>query len=277
MMQPLTPKDAALLDALATYRILSIKQCVRLGLGERGHIGDRLRFLAGKGVGLVKILERARMTGPNLHWLTARGAKVVEELAEDAGEPRKVGVRRIEYRLGPHLRQRELTVDCHIALRQWAARNGARVDWVRAEYDPTETKLTKATALEWQGVAYEADALASLTPADGESWLLALEVETGGEAESLENFSKRLSARLDAIERHVPELALGWPDNRRQARLLFVFKSAAMLERAKRLTVRPEAAVWRRIHLKAVQDVVEDFGSPWWQVGGEAPFPPATA
>lgn len=276
-MKALSDVDVALLDALATYSLLTIKQCARLGIGDRWHIGDRLQEL--KGQGLVKILKRPKMRGPYLHWLTARGAALVEELAEDAGEPRKVGVRRTEFKLGPNLRQRELITDCHLALRQWAARPAAhgvaqaRVDWVRVEFAPSDQPLTKATALEWKDAKYEADMLASVTTAKGESWLLAVEVETGGEAESLDNFSKRLQGRLHAIAKHVPERALGWPPTELQARLLFVFKTAAMLEDATRRVGRPEAAVWRRVHMAAAPDGVVKFDGPWWHVDGESPLP----
>lgn len=272
-MKSLSPVDAALLDALATYRLLTIQQAVRLGIANRYHVGERLRDL--ERARLVKILKRARMAGPYIHWLTARGAQVVEEIAADMGEARKVGVRKVEYRLGPHLRQREMTVDCHIALRQWAARQNARVEWVRSEFDPTEKQLGKATALEADGINYEADALASIVTANGLRWLLALEVETGGESESLENFAKRLPARLEALEKKVPEKALQWPKEAtaKGARLLFIFSSVSMLERAKQMVGRPDAAIWRRVHLNALPLVMEDFGSSWWQPGGDQPFP----
>jgi hypothetical protein len=266
----LSDADFDLLDALATYRILTIDQAVRLGVAKRWHVGERLRGLAK--ARLVKILESARMNGPRLHWLTASGAKVVEELAEEAGKPRKVEPPRADYKLGPHLRQRVAIVDCHIALRQWAAEHGAKVDWVRTEFDAHGEGLAKATALAWEGAAYEADALASVTTEDGTSWLVVLEVETGGEGARLDNFSKLLPSRLEAIENHLPEYALDWPQGAHVARLLFVFASVDMMERAKRVHVRPDSDAWERVHFNALPSVVEDFGKGWWQ-RGKSPLP----
>ena len=69
------------------------------------------------------------------------------------------------------------------------------------------------------------------------------------------------------------EQALEWPSDNLAARLLFVFSTAAMLEGARRMIGQPDADEWQSVGFKALPDVVQDFGSPWWQVTGESSFP----
>ena len=204
-MELLTPVDEALLDALATYGLLTVAQGVRLGLANDKHVRERLnRF---KKLGLARRLKTAKRMFPYVYWLTPKGAGVLQELAAESGQPCKVTARDVDYRPSEHLLQRIGIVDCHIALGLWAEDVGAVVDEVRQKFHP-HTKLGKALRLEAVGRVYEPDALAMFRTPDGAAWLVAFEVETGGGSERLDNFTKHLAARLDVLEAATMERAL---------------------------------------------------------------------
>jgi hypothetical protein len=266
MMQATTPVDFALLDALARFRLLTVTQAERLGIARRWHLGDRLRSL--ETARLVGVIRRGKMLGPHIYTLTPKGAATLEAWAAETGESRTIGVRRSPFKLGPHLTQRLCIVDVHIALRAWAAETGARVDWVRTEYDPNPNGLEPATAVSFNGVRYVADALASVTLPDGEPWLFALEVETGGSSYSLENFRAHLTERLAVFQAEVLEDALGWPVSNRAARLLFVFQTAEMLERAQKMVGRRREEVWQQVFFNSLPTVADGFASGWWLADG---------
>ncbi|PIO96167.1 replication-relaxation family protein [Pleomorphomonas carboxyditropha] len=268
-----TPVDFELLDALARFRLLSIEQAERLGIARRWHIGERLKHL--ETAKLVAVIRRGRMQGPNVHTLTPKGAATLEAWAAETGEPRTVGVRRTPLRLGPHLTQRLAIVDVHISFRAWAASAGASVASVSAEFDPNPKGLEPATAVTFDGMRYTPDLIASFSDASGERWLFSVEVETGGMANSLENFRQLLPERLEIFQKEILENALGWPNDCRAARLLFVFSTVAMLEQAKRLVQNASGEVWQLVFFNSLPSVLENFASGWWQIANPSasPFP----
>ena len=268
-MELLTPVDEALLDALATYGLLTVAQGVRLGLANDKHVRERLnRF---KKLGLARRLKTAKRMFPYVYWLTPKGAGVLQELAAESGQPCKVTARDVDYRPSEHLLQRIGIVDCHIALRLWAEDVGAVVDEVRQEFDP-HTKLGKALRLEAVGRVYEPDALAMFRTPDGAAWLVAFEVETGGGSERLDNFTKHLAARLDALEAATMERALKRQAGQKRGRMLFVFASEAMQARAQKLAERSDGEAWRLVHFNALPRLRRSFVEGWWQKGEPLPF-----
>jgi hypothetical protein len=264
-----TPVDEALLAALGRYRFLSIEQAERLGIGRRWNLGDRLRALTR--AGFVDMLPSSPFTGPRVHWLTRRGsqeARTAGILPPDFPDMPARG-----YRGGAHVRQRVAIVDCHMALRAWAEAQGHAVDWFKAEFERNAGSLEPATRVSWEGVNYTPDGLGRVTAATGKSWLFSLEMETGGQAHSLDNFRGHLGERLAVVENFVMEQALDWPDEHGAARLLFVFADADMLERAKKNLPRPQADIWASVYFTALPRLVEDFAGEWWQVGGRIASP----
>jgi hypothetical protein len=266
-----TPVDYAILNALARYRLLSVSQAERIGIARRWHLGDRLRSL--ETAGLVSVIRRGRMLGPNVYSLTPKGASTLEAWAAEDGETRTIGVRRSPFRLGPHLVQRLAIVDVHIALREWAEASGGSVDEVRMEYDPNPNSLEPATSIMLRGARYTPDGLLAVTDSAGEAWLFVLEVETGGPSNSLDNFRAHLPERLDVFERDVLEDAVGWPETCRAARLLFVFQTPDMLLRAIRLIGRSDREVWKRVFFNSLPSVVAGFANGWVQVDGSQGSP----
>ena len=257
-----TPVDYALLEALGRYRLLTIPQGVRLGLANEKHVAERLRSL--RTAGLVLVTERGKLAGPHVFCLSKKGAAALEEWTE--GDV-KAPFRGQPFGDTEHLNQRVLIADWHIALRSWASREGMAVNWVRVEFDANPGELQALTVTMHNGQRFDPDAVASITDPDGTSWLIVLEAETGGRAGSLTNYFSRLESRLAAIEGHLLEKALNWPqtDNHRAARLLFVFKNPAMLEKAKMQAGKTPGLAWRRIFMASVPLDAETFDAGWWK------------
>ena len=207
---------------------------------------------------------------PAVYWLTKIGARDCSEYLTEGAEAR---ARKKPYIGGSQARQRIEIVDCCIALYQWAERSGWAVDWVRTEFSRKKGKLEPSTKLAWSGGSYLPDGLACVTAPSGAQFLFALEVETGGEVHSVDNFGKHLDERMNVLREFGIEQALGWPSDNLAARLLFVFSTPAMLEEAKHMIGQPDADEWQSVGFKALPAVVQDFGSPWWQVRGERSFP----
>jgi hypothetical protein len=272
----LTQVDCRLLSALSVYRLLTIPQALRLGIAGRDHLGDRLRTL--HRLGLVGMAEQGRRFGARVHWLTRRGGEAAAELSLVASPPAAPR----GYLAGPHLRQRLAIVDCHLALRAWADATGARVDGFRVEFEGNPGgRLEKALRLPWGlgevAGTYEPDALGWVTLADGSRWLFAIEVETGGERESLDNFTAKLGSRLTAFRAAAVERWANWPKDQARARLLFVFQSEDMAARARRLMALRVAdypeKLWSFVLTKSLPEVMAGFADGWKRMTSEVVSP----
>ena len=265
-----TARHEALLEALARYRFLTIPLAVRLGVGDRSRVRESLAELETRR--LVNVARREKSLGkPYVFTLSARGAALLEEWAAEGGETRTVPVRKSPVRVGAGLDQKLCTVSALMALDAWAAREGASVGRVVAEYDPhPQGLLQAATAVEFEGVKYTADALAQIRAPDGEEWLFALEVETGGIEGRIDNFRAHLPARLEVFSSDVLDNALGWPETNRAARCLFIFDTADLLAAAQRLVAGSKGDVWRKVLLNTLPNVERDFAAGWWRADGTA-------
>ena len=127
------------LEALAIYRYLTAKQLVRIGIAAsdtvaRDHVLKKLKagrypFIGTKDFGQWPGYGRL----PHVHYLTPRGVKY---LAEAQGVTEKT----IKYPKGGVQFTRDLfhrlgTIDCHIAIRQWARKNGYDIDQADLYFD----------------------------------------------------------------------------------------------------------------------------------------------
>lgn len=263
-----TDRHEALLEALARYRLLTIPLAVRLGLGERSQVRKSLDDLVrGR---LANVAKREKSQGkPYVFTLSARGASELEAWAAEAGKTRRVLVRKTAVRVGAGLDQKLCTVSAVVALDEWAARSGAIVGRVVAEYDPhPEGLLQPATTVEFEGVKYTADALAEVRTPDGEEWLFAIEMETGGAESRIDNFRAHLAERVGVFESDLLDNAVGWPENNRAARCLFVFDTADLLTAAQRLVAGKTGRVWRKILFNTLGNVEREFSAGWWQTDG---------
>lgn len=272
-LKPLTPAEAKLLEALGRYRLLTPQQAERLGIANITHARERLRSL--RTAGLVHVTERGKLAGPNVYVLSHRGAASIAEWSE--GRVRPIG-RKEAMADTEGLNQRVAIVDVHISLREWAENVGATVNWVRVEFDPnpegTVSRLFAATTATHEGVRYDPDMIASVTASDGATWLFSIEMETGGRQGRLGNFTGLLEDRLLAMRGDILENALNWPKDgqHKRGRLLFVFKSPDMLQRAieivKRFSHDQLESTLPRVFMGALPLDFQD----WWNRDGQV-FP----
>jgi len=174
------------LEALSIYRYLTARQLVDLGIAAsdtvaRDHV---LRHLKKGRFPLVKSKDFGLWPGygrlPHIHYLTPRGAKYV-------ADHRGVSVNEIRYPKGgvQYLKDffhRLATIDCHIAIRNWAKDNELEVQFSHHYFDKTgsqrrtPTGQKSHTRLDLHNGSYiEPDVLLCLTKADY-TLPLALEV-----------------------------------------------------------------------------------------------------
>lgn len=274
----LSETDGRLLDALARYRLLTIPQALRLGIAkDRTHLGERLRAM--KRRGLVGVAEQARFLGPRVHWLREKGVELAAELAAERGEVLTLSAPKRGFLAGPHLRQRLAIVDCHIALRAWADATGGVVEWFRVEFEANPSgMLAKALRYPWarpdgEAVDYYPNGAGVVRLADGARFLFALEVETGGEAQRLDNFTRELPERLAAFDAFAVENGTQWSEGERRARLLFVFSDGSMLTRAVEVLAKHASDVLPFVFLNTLPNLLASFADEWVKASGEKGTP----
>lgn len=273
----LTETDVRLIDALARYRLLTIVQALAVGAGkDRSHVGERLRILSDRK--LVKLLNQSFKDGPRIHWLTEKGAELARELAADRGDVVSVTAPKRGFLAGWHLRQRLAIVDCHIGLRRWAEATGATVESFSVEFEANPAgQLGKALRFPWaapEGAAeYQPDGVGAVRLENGERYLFALEMETLGESQRLDNYSRQLPARLAAINAAAVEQGMNWPKSERRARLLFVFPDSDVLTRALSVSAKYESPAYRAVFFNTLPNVMSSFAAGWVKVDGKAGEP----
>lgn len=274
----LTETDGRLLDALARYRLLTITQAQAVGAGkDRSHLGERLRILSNRK--LVKYLNQSFREGPRIHWLSERGAELVRDLAANRGELLNVTAPKNGFVVGWHLRQRLAIVDCHISLRHWAEATGAAVEGFSVEFEANPAgQLGKALRFPWAASEdvkgeYQPDGVGMVRRANGERYLFALEMETLGESQRMDNFSRQLASRLAAMSARALEKGMDWPKAERRARLLFVFPDAAVLARALAVCAKHASPAYRAVFFNTLPNLRGSFGAGWMKVDGAAGEP----
>lgn len=273
----LAPVDCALIDALARYRLLTIPQAMRLGLGGRDHLGERLRTLERHG--FVGIENQSRKFGPRVHWLKERGVVAAVAFAAERGEDLKISAPKRGFVAGPQLWQRLAIVDCHIALRQWLEASGGAVERFQVEFEANPMgQLAKSLKFDWEREdgkpdEYFPDGVGSIKLNDGSRWLFGLEVETGGEAKRLDNFTRELPDRLAAFADAALERGWEWPKESKRARLLFVFADGKMTSAARRHLAKHHSPTLPRVFIKSLPEVLEGFADGWLKASGEKANP----
>lgn len=198
------------LEALKTFRYLTVKQFVKLGIyksekGLRDKVLARLRlepyplisstdfgFVAGKGR-----LE-------SVHCLTKRGALVLADLD-------RVGLEAIPYPTGAIQFSRDYEhrlefISLHIALRQYAERTGQTVDFFHSYFDSVgnqrqkNSQLIRSTQVFLGSKAIIPDGNFRLAMLDGQTRLFSLELHKGNNTakilEQLENHAVLIEKEL---------------------------------------------------------------------------------
>ena len=129
-------RQLAVLEALETYRFLTVKQMVRLGISKsETSLRDKiLRPLKTRRSAPIKAYDLGRYQQlPHIFVLTAQGAK-------DLAEYRQVPVSEIKWPKGGAqfsrtFHHRIAQIDFHIAFRQWAREVGAEIEFVHMDFD----------------------------------------------------------------------------------------------------------------------------------------------
>ena len=256
--------DEQILLALGCYRLLSRAQMERLGISGQKNLGERLKRLE---TANYVASVRGSAQSPSIYWLTGKAGK---HFGKVFGADWVRATSSKGFGDGPHMRQRVATVDVCIALRMWAERSRSEVISLRTDFETKAGEFRRATTLEWQGIKYTPDALGEIVDARGEPWAFGIEVETGGFSERLDNFTANLPHRLEVMRERVMDYGLNRPrDGRAASRMLYVFDSPTMLDRA--MTTLPDrsARVWRAVFFASLPEILDDFGGDWLQATGE--------
>lgn len=245
------------LEALVTYRLLSVQLMVRAGVGrDPGDIREALRVLVRKG--WLDQTEAPLVSGvrrlPSLYWITMKGAEGCATLGLEI-----IGSRR-RLRTMHEILHRLAIVETHIALRAWAPGAGVRVDWLVTDFEPGSAGIHKPTAVG----NFVPDALASVTPPDGWFRMLVVEVERGGEVGDLHKWRRKLPLLGEVCRNHVVEQYF---QSERGARFLVIFRDRRMAERALARWENPTDPVWGRFFVKSLDRLGEPFGEGWDRPG----------
>ena len=178
------PSEEEVMVALATYRFLTPQQMLRIGVcSDKSHLYGVLRAMKPPKKSKNPDAEkRARRKQPivneiefgfgnvdgkwakrsSMYYLTPYGAEVMHDHERvDHFEPsRGVTVFDNDYNHRLHV------IDFHIALRQWAAKNDADVDFFHTDFDPKTRgsgELTKRTTVRLKQGSIVPDAVFQFT------------------------------------------------------------------------------------------------------------------
>src|SRR3954452_21386037 len=128
--------EEAILEALATYRLLTPKQMLRVGVTKASsHLYEVLRALEIRRPAVLKKLDFGALPKygrlDTMFVLTQAGAEVLRERREnglDAKAPRQIRMFRNDYF------HRKECVELHITVMQWAAHARQTVDFYDSYY-----------------------------------------------------------------------------------------------------------------------------------------------
>lgn len=245
--EPITEVDArGRIGKVVLAREGTAEQMVRLCVAaQSSHLYTVLRDMAGRKRPWVGKIDHGAMPGvgriPAAHYLTDHGAKV---LAGALGvEPAEVPYPKGAVLVRHGFLHRLHTIDCEIAVRQWAAENGHTVDFMSSYFDvtganrsrslPRRRALTKIDLADGTGII--PDSVFHLTGPDGAARLFVLEMYN-------QHRTKRMADKLAeyryAIGEHAIETQFQYSHS---PRILAVFEDEkALALTQQRLTERAD-------------------------------------
>jgi hypothetical protein len=293
--------ELAILEQLATYRFLTIKQLLTLGVtkNER-HLQAMLSSMAGehrkpkpasKGPSssspsqitryrpyrspAVKRLKFGVMAGgigrlPYVHTLTRHGAELLADIRGHetvVSVPSVIRFPRDEYfhRLG--------CIDCHMAVRTWTERNRAAIDFYHVDFSfsrKVRGRPIADTRVELKGGRIiKPDAIFQITACDRKARLYPLEFSAGPETARIES---QLDAYRYALHEEAIEKAYRYEHG---VRVLAVFKHESTLTHVfDRLAERSDFQPFRTFLLfKTLDELRMDLVYGWRQLGANNRVP----
>lgn len=280
--------EVRVLEHLATYRFLTIKQLLALGATKhKRHLQATLRALAG-------IHEKEGRTAPRryqpyrkpvveqmrfginrevgggklpfVYTLTVQGAQLLAELRSDE---RPVYVSAVPKFPRQEYRHRLGCTDCHIAVRTWAERNHnqARLDFYHVDFNHSRKLKNRPiadTRVELtDGRVIKPDAVFRLTMSDQRERLYALEFWAGSEVALIE---QKLELYRHALHDGAVERTFAFKHG---VQVLAVFQQERTLRHVfERLEARANFQPFSRHFLFAtLEELQEDMASGWRQLG----------
>ena len=185
-MQQRETVEHAILGALATYRFLTSKQLLELGVtADKSYLHERLRALCRRTPHAIRKLEFGRYpTLGRLHdvyLLTEAGARLHDLKAFEAGE---MLVPTCEIPWKNDYFHRLSCVDFHMALARWAESNSQQITFYDTYFDPVRGsgkggKAKAVTSIKLSSGTVVPDAVFMLTDGLGKKRLCVLEVAKG--------------------------------------------------------------------------------------------------
>lgn len=188
-----TPLEISVLEALATYRYLTVDQILRLGVSSsRRYLYDVLRSHRQRTRPLIGCLKFGTYpkqgTLPYLYYVTQQGANALLELGWP--EPAIHYQRRvIAFHHDYH--HRVACVDIHLTFNEWVHRTGGNITRYETYFDRTrktgkglqqQTTISWPPAERWKAGKLTADALAEFSLDGSTSRLCAIEYHRGRQA-----------------------------------------------------------------------------------------------
>lgn len=236
----ITPTGFKVLEALNTYRFLSVPQMIRLGIAkDEGHLRKVLGRMVSakkdahgiprpKEIGMLDFGSIPRVGRlPRLYFLAPKGADELALIPDRDGPP----VKAIEHavRFQNDYFHRVHTVDFHITLAQFAAAEGHTLSLVR-QYFMRLPKVGKApprpsTSIDLKPGYIDPDSIYMLTGPDGTERLLLVEIANGIKTDRI---AKKLPLYAQALSEGKINAAFNYGS--RAVRVLWLFEHQRTME-----------------------------------------------
>ncbi len=275
MIRTLSETEFRILGGLRTYRYLTAKQMLRLGVTKnQSRLYTVLRGLTGGKRPYVGIMKHGVLPGygrlPHCHYLTRRGASLLADALQiDASE---VPYPKSAAPIRTHFFHRLHCVDCEISVRLWCAEHGVNVDYYYSYFDVTGANRSKTKAPRRaltkidldNGNAIIPDAVFQLTWPTGEVRLFILEMHN-------QNRTKRIHDKLAKYRFAIGEGAINRQFHYKHApRILAVFENEKFLELARKRMA--ESGVFDKdfapfFFLGTLEGMAISFQSEWEPIG----------
>ena len=265
------------LEALGTYKFLTVPQMVRLGVNAHEQSVQRTlrRFKEKKRFSRLFVDKKdfgfiaGRGNLHSIYYLTDHGAKVLAEYWRV--DPSTIHYPKREPDFGRDYFHRRYTVDVHISLRQWADVAGVKVEFIHTYFDymgsnrsKKKNPLRNRTRIDLKGDSFFVpDMVYLVTWPDGSQDLAVVEIhntkDTKRFLEQMENHAK--AVQLGAVAQAYKQTK----DLEINSRIRWVFShDSTMFSAMKRIGQhRRFSALHQFVEFNTIKSVRKDFAAGW--------------
>ena len=273
MLISIPDSNLQVLESLHTYKFLATPQFVRLGInGHEQSVQRTLRRFRDKNRFprlYVDKKEFGFVAGVgNLHsvyYLTRHGAAILADYYR--ADIADINFPRGEPNFSKDYFHRWCTVDIHIALWEWAARSGARIEFVHTYFDHTgsnrarriKDRLRPRTKIDLADDSLVPDMIYLATLNSGEKYLAVVEVHNGRDSG---RFLRQMVPHAQALAEGAVAETYGLTTNNR---VRWVFEHANTMNASiQRIRQDKRFAPLRHlIDFNTIENVREDFTRGW--------------